>query len=158
MTMRAAGGRLPTVKPLPPPMMFPSASNTTPEICADCSVLLVLSFWISPSISPVHWGSNVLGARRTNEMPGLRCVTGPLFPIWTTISSRATGAPPRKLSSPPVACWLSAVMSLMCVDAVPMSRLSSITMLQMTLTSSASCVFDRFARMTPQLTPVPPNG
>jgi hypothetical protein len=49
-------------------------------------------------------------------------------------------------------------MSLTLTVIDPIRRLSDITKLQRTWTCLASCVFDVFSRMTPQLTPVPPYG
>src|SRR5438093_8847939 len=95
---------------------------------------------------------------RRNETPGFQRVTGPALSILTVISSRATGAPAGNVSSPPTGLELPAAMSEMRAVAVPISRLSDITMLQRTSTFSASCVFDLFARMAPQLTLEPPYG
>jgi hypothetical protein len=86
---------------------------------------------------------------RTADSPGFVRVTGPLPPTSTTTSSRAIGAPPGKVSSPPSACSEPAAISLMRVVADPISRLSSITKLTSTFTSTASRVLDSFARITP---------
>src|SRR4051794_27825246 len=155
---RAAGGSPAWLKPVPPPRMLPAESRTTPESSTYCSVRCTSSFWTSPSIEPVHAGSCGLGITRTNDTPGLTRVRGPPFPIVTTISRRAIGAAHGNVNSPPVACLVSAAMPEMRWLADPIRRLSAMTKLQSTLTSRASCFFDVFARITPQLTPVLPNG
>jgi hypothetical protein len=120
--------------------------------------LVGLSFCTSPSISPVHCGSKTLGSTRRNETPGFQRVTGPALSIRTVISNRAMGAPAGKVSSPPTGIELPAAMSAICAVVVPIRWLSDITMLQSTSTFSASCVFERFARIAPQLTLLPPYG
>jgi hypothetical protein len=74
MNSLAAGGSAAASKPVPPPMMFPLESKTTPESSTNWIVLRGLSFCTSPSIEPVKAGSIVLGRRRMNEMPGFERV------------------------------------------------------------------------------------
>src|SRR5881392_1715664 len=73
MNRREAGGSAAASKPVAPPMMLPSGSNTTPESSTNWIVLRGLSFCTSPSIEPANAGSNELGSTRMKEMPGFGC-------------------------------------------------------------------------------------
>src|SRR6266496_3282444 len=92
--MRAAGGKVATPMPLPPPRMLPAASNTTVDSSTSLIVRVGWSFWTSPSTEPHQPGSTGLGSTRIADSPGLVWVAGPLLPISTTTSRREIGAPP----------------------------------------------------------------